>query len=154
MFGQRTNNPAIAERARSVPKKGDLKRSKVATIRAYHSQLSYTNDFYLEGFFPSLPFTRDGRLDDLVRPQEAELSQEEQARVLALLAAASDENIPPGGTTITSVSRCYFVPHHVLVFFDKAGVPIGKLFVCLTCNDFLMMPSAHERWKGETIQMQ
>ncbi len=145
VFGSRAPNPPVKSYARRVPKNGSFSVGSVAEIRAYHYRHSYSGSPWSENGETSLdlPFSAEGRLDGHVVGGAALLTTDEQRRVLALITDAErarKEQPASGNVTSRSVSQCDFAAHHVLVFFDATGTPIGKLFVCLTCHELQMIP--------------
>lgn len=145
IFGSRAPNPPVKARARRIPKKAPFAADSVATIRAYHYRHSYSGNAHLEIGETSrdLPFSADGRLDERVVGAEVELTADEQRRVLALITDAENarkQQQASGRVVSRALFACDFAAHHVLVFFDAAGIPVAKLFVCLKCHELQMLP--------------
>jgi hypothetical protein len=129
IYGGDLPNPPSSARAHRMPTQGPFATTKVASVRAYLDQ--NVSDMHHS------PFTEDGRLEPSIVPPEAELSANEMQQVMQIVAQAHDDN---------AVLRCEFEPHHIVVFFDAAGVPLGQLLVCMTCGEWAatpQLPHAH-----------
>jgi hypothetical protein len=105
--------------------------------------------------YTDAPFTKDGRIDGHVVPPEAILTEGERDRVLALVRAAvkAYDDVQKHGGALRPQLRCGFDPHHVFVFFDKAGAPVARIDVCFTCGEVIVRPAMAAFHDGDTSVM-
>lgn len=146
VWGSRAPNPVVPGRDRRLAAR--FPTSGVASIRAYHVQ---------SGSPGGMPFTADGRLERSVVLPEVTLSDDDRDRIVGMVHAAVERRSPRvSRMTKRAVTRCEFDPHHVLVFFDLEGRPLGKLVICMSCHEVLSFPhlSAFHDRPGEPAALE
>jgi hypothetical protein len=130
IFATAPPNPADPNRGRLPQRSRAFPLSRVATVHAYVVQrpLSDADDPGTS----TMPFTRDGRLDESFVSPDAELAADERARISELVTDAGDD--------IPRISQCDFEAHHVLVFFGADGKLLAKIFLCFGCHEWITVP--------------
>ncbi len=90
------------------------------------------------------PLRADGTFCSDVRTGHTDLSDEERQAVLGLpqLMMAADPKAPRPASFSIAVTRCDFDPHHGIVFFDAKGVPVARIVICLSCNEWIVAPAS------------
>lgn len=123
----------------ALPKRAQPR--KPAQIRLY----AFSGQSCVKPSAFGMPFEADGSLCSDVLGKSALLDDGERDAVSSLVMEA-EAGLARGDTRPRV--RCDFNPHHVFVFFDEKGAPIGRLMPCFECGQFAWEPSMHPEHIG------
>ncbi len=142
---------------RTIPTAGVVPVRNVARIEAY--AFNRARDRFERGPHCEVrdePFTREGRTCGDVRLPIATLSPDELARVTSLLTASEARlaEMKKGKHIVKrAVVRCGFDPHHALALFDANDQLLGRIVVCFSCHEWLVLPASEATGGGEHAVM-
>lgn len=123
---------------RPIPKNanGEFPGKPYVEVRGYATRFSrFVDGEACVGVAP------DGRMCPAVRAPGVVLSKEQAARLLRVAAKPEATRSSGEHTRVGRVHmRCGFDPHHVFVFLDDKGLPVGEVQVCFTCGEWLERP--------------
>lgn len=142
---------------RTLPSAGLVPVAKVARIEAY--AFNRARDRFQRGPHCEVreePFARDGRTCGDVRLPMASLSPDEVARVAGLLAASEARLAEMKKATYVvkrAVVRCGFDPHHALALYDANDQLLGRIVICFSCHEWLVVPASEATGGGEHVVM-